>query len=173
VASGSGGDDDAQSKPGVEGGAAEPEYPAGSWCAAQDAGLFLCDDFDEGPLGARWLGTTFPFPGVAGFSTVASSAPRSFALTFPAFTTTPCSTCTSEVMTTTTAPSNEVTFAFDLAAAGTVLAIGTVRTLIVIPLLVVVFRLKMSVEERFMLEHFGAAYGAYRERVKGLIPFVW
>ena len=60
-----------------------------------------------------------------------------------------------------------------LAAVGTVLAIGTLRTLLVIPLLVVVLRLKMGVEERFMSEHFGAAYGAYRERVKGLIPFVW
>ncbi len=60
-----------------------------------------------------------------------------------------------------------------LAAVGTVLALGTLRALIVIPVLIIVLRLKMNVEERFMSEHFGGAYAAYRERVKGLIPFVW
>jgi protein-S-isoprenylcysteine O-methyltransferase Ste14 len=60
-----------------------------------------------------------------------------------------------------------------LAAFGTVLAVGTVRALFVVPLLVLGFQLKMRVEERFMSEHFGDAYAAYRLRVKGLIPFVW
>jgi len=28
-------------------------------------------------------------------------------------------------------------------------------------------------EEKFLIEHFGAEYEQYRREVKGLIPFVW
>ena len=89
-------------------------YPPGSWCADNAApGLFLCDDFDEGVLGARWQTTVFPLP-VDGFSSVASSPPRSFALTFPAIATMPCSTCETEVLSSTTGPASHVTLAFDV-----------------------------------------------------------
>jgi hypothetical protein len=93
---------------------AEAGYPPNSWCAAQDPSLFLCDDFDEDPLGQRWAAKTFPFPGVAGFSNIASSPPRSFSLDFPAITTMQCSTCTQEVLSTTTGSATQVTFAFDI-----------------------------------------------------------
>jgi hypothetical protein len=101
----------AQSEASVD---ARAGYPPGSWCAdSAPPGLFLCDDFDEGPLGARWQATSFPFP-VDGFSSVASSPPRSFALTFPAIATMPCSTCESEVLSSTTGPASHVTLAFDV-----------------------------------------------------------
>jgi protein-S-isoprenylcysteine O-methyltransferase Ste14 len=60
-----------------------------------------------------------------------------------------------------------------LAVLGTVMAFGTVRAALVVPVVVVAFRMKMAVEERFMTEQFGAAYADYRQRVKGLIPLVW
>jgi protein-S-isoprenylcysteine O-methyltransferase Ste14 len=58
---------------------------------------------------------------------------------------------------------------------GTLLGIGLppLRVLLGMVPLLVAFRVKMATEERFMTEHFGDAYPAYRQRVKGLIPFVW
>lgn len=60
-----------------------------------------------------------------------------------------------------------------LALLGTVLAIGEVRGLIALPLLVLEFKRKSLLEERFMIEEFGAQYVEYRDEVKALIPFVW
>src|SRR5579872_6793858 len=70
-------DDEASSDAGAPLADSEPEarYPPGSWCAGQDPTIFLCDDFDDGPLGARWTATTFPLPDAATFSPVASSLP--------------------------------------------------------------------------------------------------
>jgi protein-S-isoprenylcysteine O-methyltransferase Ste14 len=58
---------------------------------------------------------------------------------------------------------------------GTLLGMGLppLRAAFGIIPLVVALRVKMATEERFMTETFGEAYPAYRQRVKGLIPFVW
>ena len=37
----------------------------------------------------------------------------------------------------------------------------------------VVFRMRINIEEKILIEQFGDEYQAYRKRVKGLIPFVW
>jgi hypothetical protein len=90
-------------------------YPPGSWCADNAApGLVLCDDFDEGMLGARWTTTMWPFPSAPGFSSVASSPPRSFSLMFPAIASMPCSTCVIEALSETTRPVSHVTLGFDV-----------------------------------------------------------
>jgi len=38
---------------------------------------------------------------------------------------------------------------------------------------IVVFRMRINIEEKILIEQFGDEYRAYRKRVKGLIPFVW
>ncbi len=60
-----------------------------------------------------------------------------------------------------------------LALLGTVLAIGEVRGLLALALLVFEFKRKSLMEERFMIEQFGSEYVEYRGEVKALIPFVW
>jgi protein-S-isoprenylcysteine O-methyltransferase Ste14 len=62
-----------------------------------------------------------------------------------------------------------------LAFIGTFLGLGVSipRMVLSMTALVLGLRLKMETEERFMMEHFGDAYSRYRERVKGLIPFLW
>ena len=59
-----------------------------------------------------------------------------------------------------------------LAAAGTAIALGEWRGLVALILAFVGWRLKSRVEERFMIEQFGAEYEAYERQVKALIPFV-
>jgi protein-S-isoprenylcysteine O-methyltransferase Ste14 len=49
---------------------------------------------------------------------------------------------------------------------------GCVRGFLGLTLVVASFYVKMAVEERFMEEQFGEAYGRYRIAVKKLIPFV-
>jgi protein-S-isoprenylcysteine O-methyltransferase Ste14 len=58
---------------------------------------------------------------------------------------------------------------------GTFLGVGVSipRMVLGMTALILGLRLKMETEERFMSEHFGQAYAAYRQRVKGLIPFLW
>ena len=53
------------------------------------------------------------------------------------------------------------------------MGIGPLRLLLGLLPLLLSFRFKMATEERFMTEQFGEAYGAYRRRVKALIPFLW
>lgn len=62
---------------------------------------------------------------------------------------------------------------FLLAILGTGLAIGEIRALIAAILIFAILAHKINLEERFMMEQFGAEYGQYRRRVKALIPFVW
>jgi protein-S-isoprenylcysteine O-methyltransferase len=60
-----------------------------------------------------------------------------------------------------------------LAILGTALAVGEVRGLLAFALLVFEFKRKSLLEERFMIEQFGAQYMQYRREVKSLVPFVW
>jgi protein-S-isoprenylcysteine O-methyltransferase len=60
-----------------------------------------------------------------------------------------------------------------LAIVGTALFVGECRALLAIVLLFLFLAVKMSQEERLMMETFPAEYPAYRERVKTLIPWIW
>ena len=58
------------------------------------------------------------------------------------------------------------------AVVGTVMASGQVHDLLALVVIVMMILLKMSQEERLMVQTFPAAYPAYRQRVKALIPGV-
>ena len=60
-----------------------------------------------------------------------------------------------------------------LASFGTALAVGQWRCILGLAILVPMFLVKMSQEERLMMETFPAAYPEYRQRVKALIPGVF
>jgi protein-S-isoprenylcysteine O-methyltransferase len=60
-----------------------------------------------------------------------------------------------------------------VAAIGTGIAVGEVRCILGFVLIVLAFLIKISQEERLMLETFPQAYPAYRQRVKALIPGVF
>ncbi len=62
---------------------------------------------------------------------------------------------------------------FLLAIFGTALAIGEIRALIAASIVLAVLTHKINLEERFMMEQFGAEYAQYRRKVNALIPFVW
>jgi protein-S-isoprenylcysteine O-methyltransferase Ste14 len=62
---------------------------------------------------------------------------------------------------------------FSLAILGTAIAFGEIRDLIALVLAVTGWRLKLVVEEQFMMEQFGAEYVDYKRHVKALVPFVW
>jgi protein-S-isoprenylcysteine O-methyltransferase Ste14 len=57
-----------------------------------------------------------------------------------------------------------------VAAAGTALARGEWRCILGIALIIIAFLIKMSHEEKLMLQTFPDAYPRYRQRVKALIP---
>jgi protein-S-isoprenylcysteine O-methyltransferase Ste14 len=61
---------------------------------------------------------------------------------------------------------------FLLAILGTALATGTIRSLVALAVILVSFKSKANLEERFMIYQFGAEYLQYRREVKSLIPFV-
>jgi len=58
------------------------------------------------------------------------------------------------------------------AAAGTALAIGEMRCIYGLALVALALVIKMSQEERLMMQTFPQAYPAYQQRVKALIPGV-
>ena len=60
-----------------------------------------------------------------------------------------------------------------LAVLGTAIARREVGGLIGFALLVLEWKRKSLLEERFMIEQFGAGYLQYRREVKGLIPLIW
>jgi protein-S-isoprenylcysteine O-methyltransferase len=62
---------------------------------------------------------------------------------------------------------------FSLAAVGTALAIGQLRGVVAVALMLVSWRLKWPIEERFMTEEFGDRYRQYRQRVSAIIPGIW
>jgi protein-S-isoprenylcysteine O-methyltransferase Ste14 len=55
---------------------------------------------------------------------------------------------------------------------GVAIIVGQVRGLLGVGVLALAYWLKLRMEERFMLEQFGADYRRYQERVKALIPYV-
>ena len=59
-----------------------------------------------------------------------------------------------------------------IALLGTAIAIGEWRGLLALALMTAAFLRKIAVEERFLTEQFGEAYGRYREQVPALLP-VW
>jgi protein-S-isoprenylcysteine O-methyltransferase Ste14 len=56
---------------------------------------------------------------------------------------------------------------------GTVLASGRISSLLGLAVAAWMLRLKLSVEENFMLQQFGSQYLQYRRGVKMLVPFVF
>jgi protein-S-isoprenylcysteine O-methyltransferase Ste14 len=60
-----------------------------------------------------------------------------------------------------------------VAAIGTGIAIGEARCILGFILILLAFLIKISQEERLMVETFPEAYPAYRQRVKALIPGVF
>jgi protein-S-isoprenylcysteine O-methyltransferase Ste14 len=57
-----------------------------------------------------------------------------------------------------------------LAVLGSALALGELRGFLGLALVALAFRRKIGIEERFMLERFGAAYQRYRAEVPALLP---
>jgi protein-S-isoprenylcysteine O-methyltransferase Ste14 len=55
---------------------------------------------------------------------------------------------------------------------GSAIAVGQWRMFIFFALLLLSFWLKLRIEEKWMIEHFGPTYEAYRKRVAMLIPWV-
>jgi protein-S-isoprenylcysteine O-methyltransferase Ste14 len=62
---------------------------------------------------------------------------------------------------------------FFLALLGTAIAFAEIGGLVATGLALLAFWMKWSLEERFMIEQFGAQYAQYKQNVKALIPFVW
>jgi protein-S-isoprenylcysteine O-methyltransferase Ste14 len=60
-----------------------------------------------------------------------------------------------------------------IALLGVALIVGELRGLLGVGILFLSFWLKSRIEERFMLEQFGAEYRQYQQQVKGLIPYVF
>jgi hypothetical protein len=60
-----------------------------------------------------------------------------------------------------------------LALAGSACAIGQWRAILGVALALIGLWYKSQLEERLMLEHFGAAYREYQRRVKALIPYLF
>jgi len=60
-----------------------------------------------------------------------------------------------------------------LALLGVAVIVGEVRCLLGVGVLFLSYWLKSRVEERFMLEQFGAQYSRYQQQVKALIPHVF
>jgi protein-S-isoprenylcysteine O-methyltransferase Ste14 len=60
-----------------------------------------------------------------------------------------------------------------VALLGTMLARPTVASLLGVVTITVGLVFKLRQEERLLAGHFGPAYAAYRQKVKGLIPFIW
>jgi protein-S-isoprenylcysteine O-methyltransferase Ste14 len=62
---------------------------------------------------------------------------------------------------------------FMLATLGTAIALGPIAGFVGTALVMGAWGYKSRMEEKFLVEHFGAEYEQYRHDVKGLIPFVW
>ena len=60
-----------------------------------------------------------------------------------------------------------------LALLGVAVIVGKVRGLVGVGVFFLAMWLKSSIEERFMLEEFGAEYRSYQQRVKALVPYLF
>jgi hypothetical protein len=86
-------------------------YPLGLWCSQNAASAYFCDDFDVGPLGARWTSSTLQVSGAATLSsTNARSAPYGFDIACPSLMP---STFLMEILAESIPPSSRITVAFD------------------------------------------------------------
>jgi len=63
-------------------------------------------------------------------------------------------------------------FGLLLGLLGAAIALDELRGYIGVTLALISWRMKLQVEESFMMQEFGADYAAYRREVKALIPFV-
>lgn len=59
-----------------------------------------------------------------------------------------------------------------IASIGTTLVVGEFWALIITIILLVVFAMKIQMEEEFLLEEFGESFIRYKQTVKALIPFI-
>lgn len=59
-----------------------------------------------------------------------------------------------------------------LAVLGTALAVGELRGLAALAMILAVWLIKLRLEERFMMERFGGEYEDYRRHTWALVPFV-
>ncbi len=55
---------------------------------------------------------------------------------------------------------------------GSAIAYGELRGLVGLALVLLAYLAKMSIEEKFLSQQFGAEYARYRSRVRALIPFI-
>lgn len=62
---------------------------------------------------------------------------------------------------------------FLLAMLGTAIAFGQLRSFLGVALAAIGWRLKSLIEERYMIEQFGAQYTDYKRSVRALVPFIW
>ncbi|MBV9762463.1 MAG: isoprenylcysteine carboxylmethyltransferase family protein [Acidobacteriaceae bacterium] len=62
---------------------------------------------------------------------------------------------------------------FIFAMLGTAIAFGQLRGFLGVVLAAIGWRLKSLIEERYMVEQFGAEYTNYKQSVKALVPFIW
>jgi protein-S-isoprenylcysteine O-methyltransferase Ste14 len=60
-----------------------------------------------------------------------------------------------------------------LSLLGVALIVGEVRGLLGVGVVFLALWIKSSMEERFMLEEFGAEYRSYQHRVKALVPYLF
>ena len=60
-----------------------------------------------------------------------------------------------------------------VAALGIAVLNGDLRSFAGLALMVLGWRMRFGLEEKFMIDQFGIQYIEYRQRVKALIPFVW
>jgi len=60
-----------------------------------------------------------------------------------------------------------------LAALGLAVLNGDLRSFAAVGLMLLGWRMKFQLEEKFMTEAFGNGYLEYKQRVKAIIPFVW
>ena len=55
---------------------------------------------------------------------------------------------------------------------GTALVVGQIWVLMVTAIILVVFLIKIGMEEKFLLEEFGESFISYKNQVKSLIPYI-
>ena len=48
-----------------------------------------------------------------------------------------------------------------------------ISLILVVVAVLIVFKMRINIEEKALIEQFGAEYLEYKKKVKGLIPFVW
>jgi protein-S-isoprenylcysteine O-methyltransferase len=60
-----------------------------------------------------------------------------------------------------------------VALLGTAIALGELRCFLGVLLAAIAWKIKSMSEETLMVQQFGDQYAHYRERVKGLVPYLW